>query len=74
MDKDKRCPFCASPDVRLREGMLRVRTVPVVGEGPWEDRAFLVFRCLACGRGFDEVEAGEGPWYDLSRTPRKGPR
>lgn len=59
METDKRCPFCASPDVRLREGMLRVRVVPVAGGGPSEDRAFLVFRCLGCGRGFDEIEAEE---------------
>jgi transposase-like protein len=60
-ETDERCPFCASPNVHLREGMLRVRTVPVVG-GPGEDRAFLVFRCLGCGRAFDETEteAGEG--------------
>lgn len=63
METDTHCPFCASPDVRLREGVLRVRTVPGVGGGPYEDRAFLVFRCLTCGRAFDEteIEAGEGP-------------
>lgn len=60
METDKRCPFCASTDVRLREGMLRVRVVPVVDGGPYEDRAFLVFKCLTCGRAFDEIEAGEG--------------
>jgi hypothetical protein len=60
METDKRCPFCASPNVRLRDGMLRVRTVPVVGGGPGEDRTFLVFRCLACGRGFDETEIEAG--------------
>jgi DNA-directed RNA polymerase subunit RPC12/RpoP len=63
METNTRCPFCDSPDVRLREAMLRVRVVPVVGGGPWEDRAFLVFRCLTCGRGFDEteIEAGYSP-------------
>lgn len=62
METIRTCPFCGSPNVRLREGMLRVRTVPVVGGGPGEDRAFLVFSCLGCGRGFDEteIEAGEG--------------
>jgi len=34
--------------------------MPVVGGGVGEDKNFLVFRCLACGRGFDEIEAQEG--------------
>jgi hypothetical protein len=61
MEAVKNCPICGSLDIRLREGVLRLRIVPVVGGGPGEDRAFLVFKCLACGRGFDEIEAQEGP-------------
>lgn len=51
METGKICPFCGGSDIRLREGMLRVRIMPVVGGGPSEDRAFLVFRCLTCGAG-----------------------
>jgi hypothetical protein len=71
MEDAKNCPFCGSSDIRLREGMLRDRTVPMVGDGPYEDRAFLVFRCLACGRGFDEteIEAEEGTWAERDGGP-----
>ena len=63
MATEKTCPFCGGSDIRLREGMLRVRTVPAVGGGPGIERSYLVYRCLACGRAFDETEkeAGEGP-------------
>ena len=63
MEDVKNCPFCGGSDIRLREGVLRLRIVPVVGGGPGEERSYLVYRCLACGRAFDETEkeAGEGP-------------
>ena len=61
MATEKTCPFCGGSDISLREGMLRVRTVPAVGGGPGIERSYLVYRCLACGRGFDETEAGEAP-------------
>ena len=46
--------------IRLQEGMLRIRVMPV-GTGPGVDRTFLVYRCLNCGRSFDKIEAEEGP-------------
>lgn len=39
--------------------MLNVRTMQVVG-GPLIGRTFLLHRCLACRRSFDEIEAEEG--------------
>jgi len=38
METDKRCPYCASPNVRLREGMLRVRVVAFITEYAAVDR------------------------------------
>jgi len=59
--ENKSCPFCGSLGVRLEDGMLRARTMPVdVGE-PDEEEGCLVYRCLSCGRSFDEIEAQEGP-------------
>jgi DNA-directed RNA polymerase subunit RPC12/RpoP len=71
MDKDMRCPFCGSPSVRLWEGVLRVRTVPAVGGGPGIERSYLVYRCLACGRGFDETEIEAGVGTEHGGLPAK---
>jgi DNA-directed RNA polymerase subunit RPC12/RpoP len=60
METDKRCPYCASPNVRLRDGVLRLRIVPVVGGGPGIERSYLVYCCPACGRDFDETEIQAG--------------
>ncbi len=68
MDDKLSCPFCGSFNIRLREGLLRVRIMPEDDGEPDEARGYLVYRCLACGRGFDEIEA-EGPAPGLSRTP-----
>jgi len=61
MESKKTCPFCGSTMIRLQEGMLRIRVMPVIGGGPGVDRTFLVYRCLNCGRSFDKIEAEEGP-------------
>ena len=61
MEAKKTCPFCGSSNIRLREGILRVRIMPVVGGGPGIERTFPLYRCLACGRSFDGTETGEGP-------------
>lgn len=58
--KAKACPFCGSPRVRLEEAILRARVMPGDDGEPDEEGSCLVYRCLACGRGFDEIEAGEG--------------
>ncbi len=39
--------------------MLKVRVMPGDDGEPDEEDGYLVYRCLACGRGFDETEAGE---------------
>ena len=61
MDEKTKCPFCGSPKARLWEALYTVRIVtpPEGGRGTW--RRCPVFRCMECGRTFDEVEAAEGP-------------
>jgi len=62
METAKRCPYCTSLRIKLEEGMFRIRVIPVVTDGPGEERKFPVYRCLHCGRSFDEIEAGEHNW------------
>ena len=40
--------------------MLRVCVMPIDAGEPDEEEGCLVYRCLSCGRGFDEIEAGRG--------------
>jgi len=60
MEDKKTCPYCGSSNIRLREGIVRARTVPVEGGGPGVERTYPLYHCLSCGLGFDESEAGEG--------------
>ena len=60
METDKTCFFCGSSNIRLREGIIRARIVPGPDGGPGIEGAYPIYRCLACGRSFDEIEAGEG--------------
>jgi len=58
------CPYCRSSEVRLWEAVLTIRIVERPEGGQWVERKCPVYRCHACGRTFDEVEAGEGPGED----------
>jgi len=60
------CPYCGSPEVRLWEAVLTIRIVDRPEGGPGVKRKCPVYRCLACGRSFDEVEAQE------SQEPEEG--
>ena len=55
------CPYCSSPSVRLLEAMFTVRPVERPKGGGFVERKCPVYRCLACGHDFDDVEAKEGP-------------
>jgi hypothetical protein len=57
MEAEKSCLFCGSSRIRQREGIIRIRVMPVVGGGPGVERTFPIYHCLACGRSFDEIEA-----------------
>lgn len=61
MDPQLSCLYCGSPQARLGEAVITVRLVGRPEGGPGRERKCQVFRCLDCGRSFDEVEAGEGP-------------
>ena len=58
------CPYCGSPQLQLLEARHTVRIVSRPEGGPGKEKKCAVFRCFACGRTFDEVEAGEGPGED----------
>ena len=55
------CPYCESPQVRLWEAVITVRIVERPEGGQWAERKCPVYRCLACGHNFDEIEAEKGP-------------
>jgi uncharacterized Zn finger protein len=59
MDGKLSCPYCGSPQVRLWEAVITVRFVERPKGGPGKERLCPVYRCLDCGRTFDEVEAEE---------------
>jgi len=67
--EDKSCPFCGSPRFRLEDGMLRVCAMPIDAGEPDEEGSCLVYRCLLCGRAFDEIEAQEGTEADRDGRP-----
>jgi DNA-directed RNA polymerase subunit RPC12/RpoP len=66
------CPYCASPSVRLLEATFTVRLVERSEGGGFVERKCPYYRCLDCGRTFDEVEGEEssefvedgGPSFD----------
>jgi hypothetical protein len=60
MDDKLFCPFCASPSLRLLDAMFTVRLVERPEGGGFVERKCAIYRCLACGRQFDEVEGEEG--------------
>jgi len=66
MEMDKRCPYCRSTRFRLEDGILRARVMPGDDGELDEEEGCLVYRCLSCGRGFDEIEAHGGPEPETS--------
>jgi DNA-directed RNA polymerase subunit RPC12/RpoP len=61
MDDKLSCPYCGSSQVRRLDAMITVRLVERPEGGPARERRCRVYRCLACGHSFDEIEAEEGP-------------
>lgn len=59
MDDKLSCPYCRSAQVRLWEAVITVRLMTPTEGGPGVERKCPVFRCVACGRTFDEVKAEE---------------
>lgn len=64
MEKRSPCPYCGSSRIRLLEARITVRIVEVSEGGPWVERKYPVYRCLACGHSFDEIESEEGQAAD----------
>ncbi len=58
------CPYCATLSFRLMEAMVTIRFIERSEDGPARERKCAVYRCLACGQTFDEMEAGDGPMAD----------
>lgn len=63
------CPYCTSTSVRLLEAMLTVRLLEQPEGGGFVERKFPIFRCLACGRQFSEMEGEEGSEPDADGEP-----
>ena len=54
------CPFCNSSRTIEREGIAYVMPeLARLGDMPIE-REYRIYRCLNCGRGFNEKEKDEG--------------
>jgi hypothetical protein len=53
------CPYCRSARIRLLDARITIRIVPWPEGGPGREKKCQVYRCLDCGREFDEVEAEE---------------
>jgi hypothetical protein len=54
------CPYCASPSVRLLEAMITVRVEERPEGGGFVERKCPIYRCLDCGREFNDIEGDEG--------------
>jgi DNA-directed RNA polymerase subunit RPC12/RpoP len=65
--KELKCIYCGSYEALPFEGMARIRIIPGAPREPGRARSFIVYRCLYCGRTFDEGKLegmerpGEGP-------------
>jgi len=59
MDDKLSCPYCGSLNVRLLETIFTVRLVERPEGGPLIERKCPLYRCMKCGRSFDEIEADE---------------
>ena len=57
MDDKLSCPYCGSAQVRLLEAIITIRLVEPPEGGPGIERICPLYRCIACGRSFDEIEA-----------------
>jgi len=60
---------CGSSAARLMEARYAVRIVERPEGSPGRERKCQVYRCLSCGRSFDELEAGEGPEPEKNGEP-----
>ena len=63
------CPYCEGSRLLLLEARYTVRIVSRPEGGPGKEKKCAVFRCFACGRTFDEVEAGEGSELEEDGEP-----
>ena len=62
-------PYCASTSLRLLDAMLTVRLVERPEGGGFVERRCAFYRCLACGRQFDEMEGEEGSALEEDGEP-----
>ena len=61
MDEKITCPYCGALEVRPLDGIITLRLIERREGGPPEERECPLYRCLSCGRSFDEIEGGGGP-------------
>jgi hypothetical protein len=69
MDDKLSFPYCRSPKVRRLDAIYTVRIVARPEGGPGKEKKCAVYRCLACGRSFDEIEAEESPGSEEDGGP-----
>jgi DNA-directed RNA polymerase subunit RPC12/RpoP len=60
MDEKINCRYCASHSIRLLDALFTIRLVERPEGGGFVERKCAIYRCLVCGRQFNEVEGEEG--------------
>ena len=63
------CPFCASTSVRLLDAMFAIRIVERPEGGGFVERKCPFYRCLNCGREFNDIEGAEDSESEADGDP-----